>query len=179
MFKKSSNLYLIIVLLSVILLVNYVNAITSSVIKSTVRADRYRVTFTDVINGTSIPFPGGGVGFCKKITLYTMGLQDQIVSFVSNLTTRFRVPNPNSNVYVNSIRPERAGVDLTGLDIAMPPQLNDVINIPNLETRFGNAAQYSFFSEGLTTDVVLTVCGDESLATLTQGQIDFYVLKVE
>ena len=177
MFKKSSFLFLVVTLLSTLVVVNYVDAITSSIVKSTNKAHRYRVTYTDVINGTSVI--GGGDAFCRKVVLYTMGAQDQIVSFVSNLTTRFNVPNTNSNVYVNSIRPEQAGVDLTGLDIAMPPQLNDVPVIPHLETRFGNAAQYSFFSENVATDVVLTVCSDADLTTLTKGQIDFYVLKVE
>jgi len=177
MFKKSSYLYAIIALTAVLLVMNYADAVTTSVVKSTNKAHRYRVTFTDVLNGTNVTFPNNAA-YCKKMTLYTMGSQDQIITFVSNITTRFRTPNTNAAVYVQSIRPEIGGVDVTGVDIAMPPDLN-AGNTPYLETRYGNSSGYSFFSESVSTNVVLTVCGDEDLATLTQGQIDFYILKVE
>lgn len=176
MLKKSPYLYTIIALAIVLLLVNYADAITSSVIKSTNKAHRYRVTYTDVINGTNVTFPNSSAS-CKKVTLYTMGAQDQIISMVSNLTTSFRTTDTNANVLGMSIRPERNGVDVLGFDIAMPPDM--YVDAPFLETRLGNSTGYLFFSESLTTDVVLTVCGDQSLATLTQGQIDFYILKVE
>ena len=174
---KSPRLFVVIAALSIFLAINYANAITTFLVKSTNKAHRYRVTFTDVIAGANVTFPNSAA-FCKKFTLYTMGSQDMIISFVSNITTRFRTPDTNANVYVESIRPERSGVDLTGVDIALPPQLNDR-PAPYLETRFGNSSGYSFFSESLTTDVVLTVCGDQNLATLTQGEVDFYILKVE
>jgi|SRR3989344_2423376 len=173
---KQSYLFVIIVLLSVFVAVKYTDAITSSVVKSTNKAGRYRVTFTDIKNGTNVTFPDSAA-YCKKVKLYTMGASDQIITFVSNLTTSFRTPNTNANVYAQSIRPERNGVDVSGgFDIAMPP---DLYADPFLETRYGNAGSYAFFDETLTTDVVLTVCGDEDLATLTQGQIDFYILKIE
>lgn len=180
MIKKITSLKsiysLVVVLIAVFVFINYADAITSSVIKSTNKAHRYRVTYTDIQAGTNVVFPNNPA-YCKKITLYTMGAQDQIISFVSNLTTSFRTANTNANVYAVSIRPERSGVEVSGFDIALPPDL--YATAPLLETRLGNSTGYLFFSESLATDVVLTVCGDENLATLTQGQIDFFILKVE
>lgn len=183
--KTYSLIFLVVILISVFAVLNYIEAIGTAVVKSTTKATRYRVTYLDVQSGTSLT--GSDVGFgqlsaCKKFTLYTMGAQDQVVSFVTNVTTSFNLPS-GAQVEIVAIRPSRAGALLSGGDIGLGGVLTwPSGELPHLENGFGSLPGYAFFSESATTDVVIYICnttGTESLNNLTQGELDFYVFKIE
>lgn len=150
---------------------SYTEAVTENLLKSLIRMHRYRVTYTDVINGTNV----GGDPSVKKVTLLTLSGGDQILSMVANITTGFAIPTAY-NVSAESVRAERGGVEVSTGDLMLPPDLSDV----KFENLLGNAIETLFFSESLATDVVITVrSGDgSSLNNLTAGQVDFYVTSV-
>lgn len=173
--NKLKNRKLLIVLVGVLFLgvVAYqaVEAITTRLLPSNVQTIRYRVTAADVAVATS-PDVSGSV---REITLFTLAGGDQILSWVSNVSTAFTVPSGNL-VTVESIRARRSGVEISPCDPAFPPNLS----FANFEHRLGNCLEYAFYDEDLPTDLVVKIRVDATnLAELTAGQVDFIITKVQ
>lgn len=154
------------------LIVEQTSAITTRILPSTIQTTRYRVTVADVAAATSPDVSGA----LREITLFTMAGGDQILSWVSNVSTAFTIPS-GQRVTVVSIRARRSGVDVSPCDPAFPPDLS----FANFEHRLGNCLEYAFYDEDLPTDIVVSFqSGDGSdLAGLTAGQVDFIVTKIQ
>ncbi len=155
----------------------YAEAVTPGVVKTNlkaaVRLTRYRMTFDDVKNGVNV----GGNPSKKKVTLFVLAGADQILSMVSNVTTGFMATSTGYGVGAESVIAERNGVQVSVGNLMNPPNLSD----PGFENNLANLQQYMFFDETESTDITVTVVSSDgtSLDTLTSGQVDFYVTKIE
>lgn len=187
MSNKRYSLILASILISIFAALHFTDAVVTSVMRSTTGSTRYRMSYTDIKDATDTTF--GNFTSCKKLTLFTMASQNQILSLVSIVTTPFKLgaPDNNDKIVGAAIRPERNGQPIkAGGDIGNPPDLTPDA-VPALENGVGSA-QYAFFSDSETTDIVFTFCnfgspgtfpGTASLDNLTQGEIDFYIYSIQ
>lgn len=152
--------------------VSQAEAVTTRNLRSQVQSVRYRVTAADVAVATSPDVSGA----MREVTLFTLAGGDQILSWVSNVSTVFTMPG-GERVAVAFIQARQNGVPLSACDIAFPPELTFV----NFEHRLGNCLEYAFYDEDLPTDIVVSFQSSigTDLAGLTAGQVDFIVSRIQ
>lgn len=151
-----------------------VSAIAVKDLGATMKFKRYRMSYTELASGT---LQDNLVN--RRVNILTLGPGDQIMSIVSNVTTPFTMPS-GSQVYSEGIRAALSTADegssagdVSRGDLAFPP----LLSVGALfENRLGNGFEYAFYDEALSTDIYMIArAGEEDLAGLTAGSVDFYV----
>lgn len=157
-----------------------VHAITDTVISTSVRLNRLRVTFTDVKNATTVTDPGVSCdGVAKRVVVYTVPAGGEINSIVTMTNVAFAGPGIAS-VGIRALRAEQGGVQISAGEIGTPDP--DLMDTTYIENRVPNAGEYAFYDENATWDVVAYVCGQDATSTpmslngLTAGIADFYIM---
>jgi hypothetical protein len=162
----------LMILGSVLYQQSHSNAVTNTRLKSNVVTERYRVTYQDIKAGAD-----QGTSARKKITVFTLSGGDQILSIATKTSAAFVVPGVE-NTITESVVAEIGGNVVSDSNIMLPPSLSE----PNFENTKGGSNEFLFFDETSPTDITMTVSsgdGVASLDSLTGGQIDFYVTKVQ
>lgn len=160
--------------------VSHVSAITETTTSRAVEMKRIRVTNTDLNNAATSTDPGGVCNDkAKRLVLYTVPAAGQVNSIVTKVRTAF-AQTGLQQIGTIAVRAEQGGVQISTDDIGVPH--TDLTDTAYLENRKPNVAEYAFYDEDSSWNVVGYFCGKDALNepvimnSLSTGTVDFYIM---
>ncbi|HVM90769.1 MAG TPA: hypothetical protein VMU11_02650 [Verrucomicrobiae bacterium] len=177
----SPSFYLLLAVVCGLVGVQVVQAVTTTIISSSIQMERHRVSYTEVKNAPTVSDPDGDCGgLAKRVVVDTIQPGGQLVSIVSHANTAF-ASTSTGEIHVQAIRAEQGGVQISEDDIGTP---NSSMTDPSyIENRSPMISNYNFYDESSSWDIVAYFCGFDatssapvSLNGLTAGSADFYEL---